>query len=62
MYFKHNPPSKHIMVVFLIVDGRGHGLLDFHAYTKESLTYKCQSPKVLNTSFRRRGGQLGGGD
>ena len=36
------------------MEGCGHGLLDFHAFTKESLTYNCQSPKVLKTGLGRR--------
>ena len=31
--------------------GCGHGSLDFHVFTKEPLTYKCSSPKVLRIGF-----------
>ena len=36
------------------MEGSGWMLLDFHAPTKESLTYKCQLLKFLKTGFRRR--------
>jgi hypothetical protein len=37
------------------VEGLRHGLLDFHALTKEFLTYKCQSPRVLKTGLEGEG-------
>ena len=42
------------------MEGHGDKLLDLHAYTKGSSTYKCQSVKVLKTGFRRRRKLVGG--
>jgi hypothetical protein len=42
------------MAVCHNVEGRGHGLLDFYAPTKESLTYKYRFLKVLKSGFRRK--------
>ena len=52
---KHEPQSNHILVVHQNVKGCEHMQLDFHAPTKESLTYKCWSPKVLKTGSKKRG-------
>ena len=57
---KHKPPSNHIMVVNQNVEDHGHGLVDFHAPTKEPLTCKFQSPKDKRPGFRRRGRSQGG--
>jgi hypothetical protein len=48
---KHKPPSNHIMMVRYNVKGHGQELLDFHALTKEFLTYKCWSPKGFEDEF-----------
>ena len=42
---EHKPLSNHILVVCWNVEGCEHMPLDFHAPTKKSLTYKCQSPE-----------------
>ena len=42
---KHKPPFNYIIIARYNVQGHRHGLLDLHALTKESLTYKCRSPK-----------------
>ena len=56
---KHKTPSKHMLVVCQNVKGNEHMPLDSHALTK-SLTYKCQSTKILQTNFRRRRRLVGG--
>ena len=43
---KHKPPSYYIQAIRKNVEGHGHGLLDFHASTKESLTYNRRSQKA----------------
>ena len=57
---KHKLSSNHKLVVRQNVKGCGHGPLDFHTSTKESLTYKCQLPKVLKTGYRSRRRLVGG--
>jgi hypothetical protein len=37
------------------VESCGHESLDFHAPTKESLTYKCRSPHVLKAGLEGGG-------
>ena len=45
---KPKPPSNHMLAVCQNVEGRRHSPWDFHAPTKESWAYKCQSPHDLD--------------
>jgi hypothetical protein len=51
MYLKCKPPSHHILVVRWNVEGGEHGLPDFHAPTKESLTLQVIVTKGFEDRF-----------
>ena len=52
---KDKLPYNHISVVRQNVEGHGHGLLDFHAPTKECSTYKFALPRIEDPIFEAGG-------
>ena len=52
---KSKPSFTHVVGIHENVEGCGHGPLEIHSPTKESLTYKCRSSHVLKASLEGGG-------